>query len=93
MFDKQKTVIKETVDARKEPIADSAAWKLLQNGNEIIVGRGKKYLAFKPSTSNKDEILQNCLGRTGNLRAPTLKIGKKIIVGFTEEMYEKYLAK
>ena len=93
MFDKQKTVIKETVDARKEPIADNAAWKLLQHGDEIIVGRGKKYLAFKPSPPNKDEILKNCLGRTGNLRAPTLKIGKKIIVGFTEEMYEKYLAK
>lgn len=93
MFDKQKTDIQETVDARKEPLADKETWNLLQKADEIIVGRGKKYLSFKPSQASKSEILQNCLGRTGNLRAPALKIGKKIIVGFTEEMYNKFVAK
>ena len=93
MFDKHKIDINKTVDARKEPLGDDDAWKLLQQTEEIIVGRGKKYLVFKPSKTTKKDILQNCLGRTGNLRAPALKVGKKLIVGFTEGMYEEYLTR
>ena len=93
VFEKHKVGIKETVDARKEPLADNETWKLLQNANEIIVGRGKKYLLFKPSKTNKKEILHNCLGRTGNLRAPALRIDKKYIIGFTEDMYKEYLTR
>ena len=93
MLDREKTVIKQTIDARKEPVTEKSAWGLLQDAQEIIVGRGKKHLSFKPSAANKTEILQNCLGRTGNLRAPALKISNKYIIGFTEDMYEKYLAK
>lgn len=87
MFDRTKTVIQETADARKEPVAGEQAWELLQNAKEIMVGRGKKYLRFNPTAENKAEILSNCLGRTGNLRAPALKIGNRYIVGFTEDMY------
>jgi hypothetical protein len=93
VFDKQGTEIKEAVEARKVQITDEKAWELLKVANEIVVGRGKKSQTFKPSTENKAEILNNCLGRTGNLRAPTLKIGNMIIVGFNEEMYENYLTK
>jgi hypothetical protein len=28
------------------------------------------------------------LGPTGNLRAPVLRIGKKLIIGFEPELYE-----
>ncbi len=93
MFDKHKTEIKEVVEARKVQINDEKAWELLKVAKEIVVGRGGKSQSFNPSTENKAEILSNCLGRTGNLRAPTLKIGKLIIVGFNEEMYNNYLNK
>ena len=36
----------------------------------------------------EDEILKLVLGPTGNLRAPTLLVGKNMVVGFNEEMYE-----
>ncbi len=64
---------------------------LLKEAKEIVAGRGKKFFTFKPSEAGKDEILTNCLGKTGNLRAPTLKIGNRYIVGFNEEIYNKYL--
>lgn len=91
MFDKKNTEIRESVDARKQPLTEEDAWKLLRGAKEIIVGRGKKFLSFKPSEQNKKEILGHCLGRTGNLRAPALKLGNRYIVGFNEEMYVKYL--
>ena len=32
------------------------------------------------------------LGPTGNLRAPTLRVGRTLLVGFDEETYRKVLA-
>ena len=91
MFDKQNIEIMEKVEARKMQITDENAWELLKNAREIIVGRGKKSQNFTPSAKSKAEILSNCLGRTGNLRAPTLRIGDRYIVGFNEDMYSKYV--
>ena len=34
------------------------------------------------------ELMKLVLGPTGNLRAPTLKVGNRIVVGFNQEMYE-----
>ena len=91
MFSDQGTLIKESVDARKLKIENEEAWELLKEASEIVVGRGKKYLNFKPTAENKSDILSNCLGRTGNLRAPALKVGKRFIIGFNEDMYATYL--
>jgi len=91
VFDRKHIEINETVKARKVKIADDQAWEVMKNAEEIVVGRGKKYLVFTPSIDNKVEILNQCLGRTGSLRAPTLKIGNRYVVGFNEEMYQKYV--
>ena len=91
MFDEKNITIDEAVEARKMKIADEDAWNLLSQAAKIVVGRGKKVLTFDPKTDDKEEILKNCLGRTGNLRAPTLKIGDLMVVGFNEAMYEEYV--
>lgn len=31
------------------------------------------------------------MGPSGNLRAPTFRIGNHYLVGFSEEMYERFL--
>jgi hypothetical protein len=91
VFDERKLEIKEAVEARKEKIADNDAWELLAAAKEIVVGRGKKHQVFDPAKDDREEILQACLGRTGNLRAPTLRIGDRLVVGFNEAMYENYV--
>lgn len=91
MFDRQEIRIAETVDAKKAKLADEQAWALLVQSREIVVGSGKKILVFTPSASNKQNILQHCLGRTGNLRAPAVKVGNRIIIGYNDDMYQKYL--
>ncbi len=91
MFDKQKIEIDEVVEARKQKITDDAAWELLSAADEIIVGKGKKILRWNPADDAKEEILKTTQGRTGNLRAPTLKIGNNFVVGYNDEMYEKYV--
>lgn len=43
---------------------------------------------LKKDKPSEDELLKVMLGPTGNLRAPTLRIGKTVLVGFNQEMYE-----
>jgi hypothetical protein len=39
----------------------------------------------------RNALLKLMLGPTGNLRAPTVRIGRTIIVGFDEGIYSKFL--
>jgi len=62
---------------------------MIATAEHLSVGRGKKVQDFVPDDRQKDEILKVCLGRTGNLRAPTARVGKRVYVGFNEEMYRE----
>jgi hypothetical protein len=84
-------VPEEVVDARKEKITEDGAWELLKAAQELLVGRGKKFEIFHPAQDEKEVILKACLGRTGNLRAPALKIGKRMVIGFNDAMYEQFV--
>lgn len=91
MFADKKTTIGETVEARRVPLAGEQAWELLRGAEEIIVGRGRKQIVLHPATDSREDILAHCLGRSATLRAPALKIGKRFLVGFNDEMYRKFL--
>jgi len=81
----------EIVDARKNVIQAEAAWELFQGADSLHVGRGKKTVVFMPDATTKEEILKLTLGRTGNLRAPTLRVGQAFYVGYNEEMYRELI--
>jgi len=57
-----------------------------------MVTSGKKILEYDPKTADMEELLKKVTGRTGNLRAPTLKRGNTLYVGFTVELYEQIAA-
>ena len=59
--------------------------------NEIYVAKGKKviHLNMKKDKPDKATLTKLLLGPTGNLRAPTLRKGKTLVVGFDVETYEK----
>jgi len=79
------------VDARKEALAAEEAWKLLVGVREILVAQGKHFQVFDPSKDSKEAILAQALGRTGNLRAPALLIGDRLLVGFSDSLYAQFL--
>jgi len=83
--------VDEIVDARKEVIKEEGAWELLQKAENLCVGRGRKTQVFTPDAETREEILKVSLGRTGNLRAPTLRVGKRLYVGYNEDMYRELL--
>lgn len=63
-------------------------WQLLKGAKKVVVASGKKILEFDPATQ-KEELLEKASGRTGNLRAPTIKKGDTYYVGFNEELYQE----
>ena len=80
---------KETVLASaKLGRKDAAA--MAKAASKVIVAKGKKLAEFKGGSAGKD-VVDAMLGPTGNLRAPTLRKGKTVLVGFNDETYAKAL--
>jgi len=46
---------------------------------------------LKTSRPPRAELLELLLGPTGGLRAPTLRVGRTLLVGFNAEAYTKTL--
>lgn len=88
--DKELAIEKE-VNASNDTISGDEIWDLVKQSESIVVASGKKILEYSPS-DDRDEILAKISGRTGNLRAPSLKIGSSIYIGFNEEMYNNRIA-
>jgi arsenate reductase-like glutaredoxin family protein len=59
--------------------------------SELYVAKGKSVSHVNLGKDKPDEatLKKLLLGPTGNLRAPALRSGKTLLVGFHEETYEK----
>ncbi len=59
----------------------------------LIAFKGKKVEQFDMKSKKYDKALlkKMILGPTGNFRAPAIKKGKKMFIGFNEESYKQYL--
>jgi hypothetical protein len=79
--------IKERVSASAK-LGASEARKLIRDAGTIHIAKGKKLDEFAGGKATKN-IVQKMVGATGNLRAPTIRVGKKLIVGFNEDFYTK----
>ncbi len=57
------------------------------------MARGKQILVFDMKTNPPDDdtLAAYLLGPTGNLKAPTLRRGQTLLVGFSEEAYRQVL--
>jgi len=67
--------------------------KLLKGMNTLLVAKGKKVTRIDLKKERPDDatLTSLMLGPTGNLRAPTIKVGKAVVVGFNGEVFEEVL--
>ncbi|MCH2410006.1 hypothetical protein MK292_04190 [Myxococcota bacterium] len=84
----KKTTIKETVSASKK-LGEADARDLLKSASKLVVAKGKKLSESAVPQRVTKELVASLLGPTGNLRAPCLKVGKTLIVGFNEQAFGK----
>jgi arsenate reductase-like glutaredoxin family protein len=81
-----------TVDAKKDRRGPDEALALARSVSEIIVAKGKRVVRVdmrKPPSD--EELLSLLLGPSGNLRAPAIRKGKKLLIGFAADSYETVL--
>ncbi len=83
------------VDATKDRRGRDEALKLARSVERVIAARGKKVVVFDMTNDPPDDetLAAHLLGPSGNLKAPTLRLGKTLLVGFGEEAYRQVLGK
>jgi len=81
------------VDASKTRMGETDAIKLARGNSKVMVTKGKSVTVLNLAS---DKVLDSDLaallmGPTGNLRAPTLRHGSALVVGFNETAYKEIL--
>jgi arsenate reductase-like glutaredoxin family protein len=94
-LESRETTAAEVTDASKNRQGPGEALALARAADMVIVGKGKKVLTFdmKRDVPDDEALLACLLGPTGNLKAPTIRVGKTLLVGFSEDAYRTVLGK
>jgi hypothetical protein len=81
------------VDAKKATITGARALDVLADVDEVYATKGRKVIHVDLERDKPDRAtLQSLLiGPSGNLRAPVLRRGRTLLVGFDEATYAKVL--
>lgn len=69
------------------------ALELARGSSKVLVAKGKNRITFdmRKCPPDEDTLLAAVLGPTGNLRAPTIRVGSTLLVGFSDELYASVL--
>ena len=83
-MDAKKIAAKEVVSASKK-LSRKDAVALIKAAKKVTASPRARKSKFFPAGKASKEIVDALLGPTGNLRAPTLRVGKTLLVGFDAE--------
>ncbi|MBS0263147.1 MAG: hypothetical protein JSS02_14480 [Planctomycetes bacterium] len=86
--------VKTAVNAKKVKMGPAEAQDLLKGVKQVVATKGKAVVDFDLSakSAKADELLPYLIGPTGNLRAPTIRLGKTLFVGFDRDKLQGLLA-
>lgn len=84
---------REVVLARQVAIEPTTAFAMLDKVQHLAVVRGSKVYEFeRPQFAEQDEQIESMIiGRSGSLRAPTIRVGTTMIVGYEKNLYSRVL--
>ena len=67
------------------------ARSILEGAQRLIAAKGRKAAEFDLDGGVTEEAVAAMLGPIGNLRAPTARAGKTVLVGFNEDAWRAAL--
>ena len=81
------------IDAKKSTIAEADVGAVLKEVDQIYSTRGRtvEHLDLKRDKPSKAQIRHAIIGPSGNLRAPAVRLGRTLLIGFEEGMYDQLL--
>lgn len=82
----------ETVSSTKKLGRDDAL-AMVRQAQRLVAAKGKKVTAvdLAAGTPSNEELAKLMLGPTGNLRAPTMRVGQTVVVGYNDQMFSDEL--
>jgi len=83
--------VAEAVNAKQSVMKEKDALRLLAGADDLWSMKGKRvvHVDLQKAQPSRADLLALVLGPTGNLRAPTIRKGRTIIVGFDEATYQR----
>ncbi len=87
----RKIDVKEQVNAAKVRFEPREALKLAREASKIVVAKGKKVVTFDMQHDPPDDktLLAHIIGPSGKLRAPVIRRGSTMLIGFAEEEFAR----
>ena len=75
------------MDARKKRIGPAEALAIVGGVRNLWVAKGKRsvHIDMEKERPGDDELLRLLIGPSGNLRAPSIRKGDSLFVGFHED--------
>lgn len=80
---------REVVDARKVRFGAAELPALFAGAARLAIAKGKSPLDVPVVGPVDGAVLAAALGPSGNLRAPTLRLGTTYVVGFDEALWRR----
>jgi arsenate reductase-like glutaredoxin family protein len=90
-MDAKKIEPAETVSAAKK-LTRKDAEEIARTASRVVVAKGKRVEELETGGKAQKAVVDALLGPTGNLRAPLVRVGKTVLVGFNDEAWSKNLA-
>jgi hypothetical protein len=87
VLEKNDVEVKELRPARKNPFTDRDVRQLLGQVSSVIISKGKKSLELSAGEVKPRDLK----GPTGNYRAPMVRKGKTLLVGFSLEALKQLI--
>ena len=85
MLASKKAEVVEERSSRRQPLSDAEAAALLASVDTVTIARGRQ-AETRPA---REVTLANLKGPTGNYRAPIVRRGRTLLVGFHAESLER----
>ena len=77
----------------RPPITRKVGLEMARAAERLIAAKGKKVTQVDISQDHPadDDLAKLMLGPTGNMRAPTMRVGRTVIVGYNDQVFAEEL--
>jgi len=89
VLDKSRSDVREERPSKSRPLSDADAKALLGTVDSVTLARGKSARTVPAREVSLDDLR----GPTGNFRAPMLRVGRRLLVGWHEETLRGLVAR
>ena len=84
--------IAEQVEARKIKFDAKQSLEMVRESKRLWVARGRSMSEVDMKSLSDEELVGLVTGRSGTLRAPAIRSGQKMFIGFHQQTFDEQLA-